>query len=56
MKVKHHLPPSVKNKINFTRLIESEEEDTGDENYQTVMIIDSNVEDQLLKALASAQE
>ena len=55
MKVIHHLPPSVKNKINFSRLIKSEE-DTGDDNYQTVMIIDSNVEDQLLKALASAQE
>lgn len=55
MKVKQYLPPSVKNKISFSRLIESED-DTEDENYQTVMIIDSNIEDQLLKALASAQE
>lgn len=57
MNVKNHLPPSVKLKINFSKLAEIENtDDVDEENNQTVMIIDSNIEDQLLKALASAQE
>ena len=50
--VKQHLPESVKHKLK----IKDNVDDDDDEDTQTIMVMDSNIEDEILKAVTTAQE